>query len=72
MAKTDHFPYLQFFLSNVGSQKFYCSRTIEELFNYKESKKLEEKLIRSYIEGNHSVMRKHWFMFDENLDNNSN
>ena len=42
---------------------------IEEFLNYKESNKLEEKLIRSCIEGYHNVIKKHWYMFDENLDN---
>ena len=37
----------------------------EEYLTYKESKKLEEKLIKSYMEGNHNVMEKHKYMFNE-------
>ena len=40
----------------------------EEFLNCQQSKKLEETLIRSYMEGAHNVMGRHKYMFDDSLE----
>ena len=40
----------------------------EEYLTHKESKNLEKKLIKLYLQGKHNVMEKHKYMFDEDLN----
>ena len=40
----------------------------EEYLTHKESKALEDKIIRSHNEGNSEVLSQHKYMFDENIE----
>ena len=45
---------------------------VEERLTYKQSKQLEERLIRTYIEGNEQVLRQHQHLFNERLSDLQN
>jgi len=45
---------------------------VEERLTYKQSKQLEERLIRTYIEGNEQVLCQHQHLFNERLSDLQN